>query len=293
MGQCPPKMNINIRKCTVRKVLTLIGCGLLVLVSVITFQQQIPTISQSSKVYDREYIDALRKIGNLVPPNETLATSESYPQVTYFTDHKVKVPRVMSERALVEFMWKTNSSYLLVPYHPPQPKLESPLLLRVVERPFEHVSIQKSDNVVVSLHEFSKGKVFKNLFQKIYEYDTNKNKLDLYHLKSNITLEKVTDGINPRVSITFPANGTTIESLSDVFKVNVSRTAIDTDSEIKIIEVSFDGLVFQSANPRAPGDWSKWSSSHFVTSDGTKKIIAKATDNADNKKLFPIYITIQ
>jgi hypothetical protein len=301
MGLCPPKMSVNIRKCKVRKIITLIGCGLLVLVSLITFQQQIPTISQSSKVYDREYIDVLRKIGDLVPQNETLATSESYPQVTYFTDHKVKVPRVASEKSLVEFMWKTNSSYLLVPYHPPQPKIDSPLLVKFVERPFEqvfdyytkHISKQKPDNIVVSLHALSKGKVFKEIFQKVYQYDTNTNRLELYRLQSNITLDKVTDGITPVIFVTFPTNGTTIESGSDVFRVNVTGTSMDTDSKVKRVEVSFDGLVFQSANPRAPGDWSTWSSSHIVTSEGTKKIVAKATDNADNKRLFPIYITIK
>ena len=139
----------------------------------------------------------------------------------------------------------------------------------------------------------ARERLLKIYFKRSMQYDTNKNKLDLYRLKSNITLDKVTDGINPRVSITFPANGTSIESLSDVFRVNVTGTATDTDSKIKRVEVSFDGLVFQLANPRAPGDWSKWSSSHLVTSDGTKKIIAKATDNADNKKLFAIYITIR
>ena len=298
MDLCPPKMSVNTRKCIVRKIITVIGCGILGLVSLITFQQQVATISQ---VYDSQYIDALRKIGNFVPQNETLATSERYPQVTYFTDHKVKVPRVASEKSLVEFMWKTNSSYLLVIYHPPQPKIDSPLLVKFVETPFEqvfgnytkHIYKPKSDNIAVSLHEISKGNVFKNLFQKVYEYDTNENRLDLYRLQPNISLAKVSDGINPRVSISFPTNGTVIESGLDVFRMNVTGTAMDTDSKIKSVQVSFDGLVFQSAKPRAPGDWSTWSSSHIVTSEGTKKIVAKATDNADNKKLFHIYITIK
>jgi hypothetical protein len=146
---------------------------------------------------------------------------------------------------------------------------------------------------VVSLHALSKGKVFKEIFQKVYQYDTNTNRLELYRLQSNITLDKVTDGITPVIFVTFPTNGTTIESGSDVFRVNVTGTSMDTDSRVKRVEVSFDGLGFQSANPRAPGDWSTWSSSHIVTSEGTKKIVAKATDNADNKRLFPIYITIK
>lgn len=298
-------MSLNNRKDIVRKIITLVGCGLLILVSLITFQQQIPTISQAfPKVYDREYIDALRKIGNLVPQNETLATSESYPQVTYFTDHKVKFTRVASEKALVEFMWKINSSYLLVPYHPPaaQQRLDNtPLLVKFAEKPFEkifsdyddHISKQRPDDILLSLHQLSKEKGFKTLFEKIYEHNTEENKLSLYRLRSNITLNMIADGTKPTVFVTFPVNGTSIESESDILRVNVTGSALDTDGKIEKVEVSFDGLVFQLANPRAPDDWSAWSSSHLVTSEGTKKIVARATDNADNKRLFPLYITIK
>jgi hypothetical protein len=302
MGLCPPKMSVNIRKCKVRKTITLIGCGILVLVSLITFQQQIPTISPSSKIYDREYIDALRKIGDLVPQNDTLATSENYPQVAYFTDHKVKFTRPESGKALVEFMSKTNSSYLLVPYHTPKPNLDdTPFLVQFVEKPLEKVfshydnqiDTQKPDNIPLTLHQLSKERVFETLFKKVYEHNTKDNKLTLYHLRPNITLDNIPDGTKPVVFVTYPSNGTAIELGSDVFRVNVTGTSMDTESKVKRVEVSFDGLVFQLANPRAPGDWSTWSSSHIVTSEGTKKIVAKATDNADNKRLFPTYITIK
>ena len=62
---------------------------------------------------------------------------------------------------------------------------------------------------------------------------------------------------------------------------------------MKKVEVSYDGLVFQLANPKLPDDWSSWSYSTFVTSEGTKKIIVKATDRAENKILYPIYITVK
>jgi hypothetical protein len=302
MDLCLPKMSLNICKCKVRKTITLIGCGLLVLISLITFQQQIPTILQSSKVYDKEYIDVLRRIGDLVPENEILATSESYPQVAYFTDHKVKFTRPASGKALVEFMWKTNSSYLLVPYHTPEPNLDNtPPLIQFVEKPLEKVlnqydtqiGKQKPDNIPLTLHQLSKKKVFETLFKKIYEHSTKDNKLILYHLRPNISPNTVIDDINPIVFVTYPINGTKITSESDILRINVTGNATDSESKIKKVEVSVDGLVFQSANPKAPGDWSTWSSSHIVTSEGTKQIVARATDNADNKRLFPLYITVK
>jgi hypothetical protein len=295
MGLCLPKMSVNIRKCTVRKTITIIGCSLLVLISLITFQQQIPTILQASKVYDKEYIDALIKIGDLIPENETLATSESYPQVAYFTDHKVKFTRPASGKALVEFMWKTNSSYLLVPYHTPEPKLDNtPPLIQFVNQYDTQIGMQKPDNIPLTLYQLSKKKVFETLFKKIYEHSTkDNNKLILFYLWPNINPNTVIDEINPIVFVTYPINGTKITSKSDILRINVTGNATDSESKIKKVEVSVDGLVFQSANPKAPGDWSTWSSSHIVTSEGTKQIVARATDNADNKRLFLLYITVK
>ena len=289
------RLSLNNRKDRVRKLITVICCGVLVLISFITFQQQIPTISKTSKIYDREYIDALRKVGILIPLNETLTTSESYPQITYFTDHKVRVPPVHSEESLVEFMQKVNSSYLLVLYHKPQPKNDNtPLLVKIAENPIGKAS--NNDNSSLSLHQLSKEKVFKELFKKIYEYKTKGTLLNLYRLDSNITSDRInliTDDIQPTVFVTFPNNRTTIESQSNTFNLNITGTAKDTDSKMKKVEVSYDGLVFQLANPKLPDDWSSWSFSTIITSEGTKKIIVKATDRAENKILYPIYITVK
>jgi hypothetical protein len=295
----------NIRKSRGRKIITAVSCGLLIVISLVTFQQQIPTISQTTKIYDKEYISALRRLEDIIPQNETLATTENYPQVTYFSGHKVKVPSVNSERSLVEFMWRINSSYLLVPEDTTEPKPDNtPPLIQLVEQPFEKISNfyaeynsePKPDNIPLKLHETIKENLFEKLFEKILDYNTQGSILHLYHLRSNITrdnLSIVTDSTKPMLFVSFPVNGTTMESQFGVLRLNVTGTAIDADSNITKVDISVDGLPFQLANPRAPDDWSTWSFSDIVTSEGTKRIVVRATDNADNKRWFPIHITIK
>lgn len=281
----------------IRRIITVLACALLVVITLVTFQEQIPTISQTTKIYDREYISTLKKIEGLIPPNETLATSENYPQVSYFTHHKVKVPWVDNERSLVEFMWKFNCSYLLVPEDISEPKPDNtPLLIKLAEKPFEKVFEPKHYNTPLKLHKISKNTLFGMLFEKINDYNTEGSILHLYRLRTNITsdnLSIVTDGTKPIVFVSFPANGTIIEKESDVLRLNVTGTAIDEDSKIKQVEISVEGLVFQLANPSAPDDWSTWSFSYIVSSEGTKRILVRATDDADNKRWFPVYITIK
>ena len=46
------------------------------------------------------------------------------------------------------------------------------------------------------------------------------------------------------------------------------------------------------ATPAAPGNWSTWSNSHTITTAGSYKVIAKATDNAGNSRNYTVNITI-
>jgi hypothetical protein len=191
-------------------------------------------------------------------------------------------------------MRKVNSSYLLLLYHKPQPRNDNiPLLVKIAENPIGKAS--NYDNSSLSLCQLSKGKVFKELFKKIYENKTRGTLLNLYRLDSDLNWDRInliTDDIKPMVYVNFPSNRSTIESKSSTFLLNITGTAKDTDSKMKNVEVSYDGLVFQLANPKLP-DWSSWSYSTFVTSEGTKKIIVKATDRADNITFYPIYITVK
>jgi hypothetical protein len=304
-----------------RSTIVIISCGLLIVISIITFLQQIPTIAHTTKIYDKEYANALRYIGDIIPQNGngTLATTENYPQTTYFTGHKVKVPWVNSEKSLVEFMWKVNSSYLLVPEDISEPPPDNtPLLIQMVEKPFEkisdfyaeYISVPKPDNTPPLLNtsvpqpnntpldipESIKGEIFEKLFEKILDYNTQGSVLHLYHLRSNITSDSlilVTDKTRPMLSVSVPINGTIMESEFEVVRVNITGSAKDADSNIKNVEISVDGRPFELAHPRAPDDWSTWSFADYVVDQGTKKIMVRAMDNADNRIWAPVYITIK
>jgi hypothetical protein len=311
-------MSANNRKIRHTKTIAVISCGLLIAISLITFQQQIPTIAQTTKIYDKEYISALRHVVGIIPQNETLATTENYPQVAYFTGHKVKVPSVNSERSLVQFMWKVNSSYLLVPEDTSEPKPDNtPLLIQMAEKPFEIISDYyheyisklksdntpllntsgpKPDNTPLKLEKSIKNDLFGKLFEKILDYNTEGSILHLYHLRSNITrdnLSILTDKTRPMLSVSLPINGTIMQSNFGIVRLNVKGSAEDIESNIKKVEISIDGLPFQLTNPIAPGDWSTWSFSGIVTSEGPKRIVVSATDNADNRIRSPVYITIK
>jgi hypothetical protein len=286
-------------------------------------------MSQGLRTYDQEYIEGLRRVADSIPQNETITAAEVYPQVTYFTDHKVKAPWVTSERALVQFMWKNNSTYLLAPeYTSTSPPDNTPLLIQMARKPFEmiydfyaqYISVPKPEpvqenktanpllnassllsqqldnNTLLNIRKsIEKNVVFPKLFEKISDYPTENSLLHLYHLRSNITRDNlimVTDITRPLLSVSVPVNRTIMESEFDVLHVNVTGSAEDVDSNIKKVEISIAGSPFQLATPRAPNDWSTWSFSDFATA-GTKRIVVRATDNADNIMRVPLYITIK
>jgi hypothetical protein len=298
------------------RTIVLVSCSLLIVISLITSLQQIPTVAQTTKIYDKGYITALRHVAGVIPQNETLATTENYPQAAYFTDRKVIVPWVKSERSLVQFMWKNNISYLLVPEDTSEPKPDNtPLLIQMAEKPFEiisdyyqHISKLRSnnvpllntsepkpDNTLLNIRKSVENDLFGKLFEKILDYNTEGSVLHLYLLRSNITRDNliiVTDNTKPMLSVSLPVNGTTMEPEFGVLRVNVTGSAEDADSKIKKVEISFGGSPFKLANPRAPNDWSTWSASDIIT-EGTKRILVRATDNADNRIWAPVYITIK
>jgi hypothetical protein len=95
------------------------------------------------------------------------------------------------------------------------------------------------------------------------------------------------------LSVSLPINGTIMESEFEVMRVNITGSAKDADSNIKNVEISIDGRPFELANPSVPDDWSTWSFSDYIVDQGTKKIMVRATDNADNKIWAPVYITLK
>jgi Big-like domain-containing protein len=279
-------------------------CGILIVVSLLTFMEQIPAIPITDKIYEKEYVRTLEAIGNLVPTNETLTTNTNYPQTVYFSDHKVKIPRVDSESSLVRFMWNINSSYLLIAEDISISEADkTPLLVQLVEKPFEKIfdyyyeSVSEpKTNATLALHSIINDKLFKRFFQKTSEYNTEGTILHLYHLRPNITqgnLDIVTDITKPMLHVSSPVNNTIIESESNTMLIQITGIATDLESNIKKVELSVNGSPFRLTDPSATNDWSSWSLSYIFTSNGTKRIVAKATDNADNEKRYPFYITIR
>jgi hypothetical protein len=103
------------------------------------------------------------------------------------------------------------------------------------------------------------------------------------------------DTTSPSVAITSPANGATISGPSTGVTVNVAGTASDNSggSGIQKVEVQIGSAnSFKLANPKAASDWSTWSASDVVTSEGSYTITARATDNAGNTKDATITVTV-
>ena len=157
-------------------------------------------------------------------------------------------------------------------------------------------SVPRPDNTpALNWDKTIKEDLFEKLFEKILDSNTEGSVLHLYKLRSNITrdnLSIVTDKTRPMLFVSLPVNGTNMESKLGILRVNVTGTAIDADGKIKKVEISIDGLPYQLTNPAANGDWSTWSFSDVV-SEGTKKIVVRATDNADKRAWVPIFITVR
>ena len=280
-------------------------------------------MSQNRITYDEKLVDGLRYIRDTIPRNETLAATEFYPQVEYFTDHEVKASWVRSERALVQFMWKNNCSYLLVPEYTSKPQPDNtPMLIQMASLPFEsisdfyakYISVPKPEphstplinttsepvpynNLRLDMRNPAsiKEEPFQRIFEKILDHNTEESVLHLYKLRSNITrdnLSIVTDRTRPMLSVSLPVDGTIMDSEFGVLRVNVTGSAEDVDSKIKTVEISIGGSPFQVATPRAPDNWSTWSFSD-IASEGTQRILVRATDNADKRVWVPVFITIK
>lgn len=96
------------------------------------------------------------------------------------------------------------------------------------------------------------------------------------------------DTANPKVTITKPANGSTLVPGT----IKVTGTASDSGgSGIGKVEVRIDSNSYKVATPKASGDWSTWSISSSITSTGTHIVSAKVTDKAGNQAWDDVSIT--
>ena len=105
------------------------------------------------------------------------------------------------------------------------------------------------------------------------------------------------DTTAPTVAITSPANGDTISGPSTGVTINVAGTASDDSggSGIQKVEVQVGSAnAFKLATATGPGgsgDWSSWSASDVVTTEGSHTITTRATDNAGNTRDATITVT--
>jgi hypothetical protein len=259
------------------------ACISLAFISIMISQQQMLKVSEVTRIYDRQYVNALRDISEVIPHGELVATSGNVPQVRYFTDHEVirttagflvKVENF--GRATIEFMQKNNCSYLIIP------------------EDASFASKQSSGS-----YPKTKVQILDRILEKIGEYKTESSIIHVYRLSSSITddnIHEVTDFAWPKLYVESPLNGTTIElsTSNGTPVINVIGTAIDADSGIKKVEAYMDRSSFKPAD-LIPynNDSYKWSISFDVTSEGTKKIMVRATDNAAHTTYQPVYLSIK
>ncbi len=95
------------------------------------------------------------------------------------------------------------------------------------------------------------------------------------------------DTTSPSVNIATPADGGTISGPSTGVTIEVTGIASDESggSGIQNVQVKVGSNPFKLATATGPGgsgDWSTWSASDVVTSEGSVIITARATDNAGN-----------
>jgi Bacterial Ig domain len=275
------KLKGDAQKSSATKIVTS-ACISLVFLSIITSQQQSLRVSEVTRVYDRQYVNALREIAKVIPQGEIVAAPGNVPQISYFTNHEVirtnagfLVPVENFGRATIEFMQKNNSSYLIIPED--------------ASFASEHPS---------GLYPKTKVQILDKLLEKIGDYKTESSIIHVYALSSNITgnnIHMVTDFAWPKVYVESPVNGTTLElsRSGETSAIDVIGTAIDADSGIKKVEAYMDRSSFKPADLTPYGDSYKWSISFDVNSAGTKKIMIRATDNANHTTYQPVYLSVE
>jgi len=171
-------------------------------------------------------------------------------------------------------MWGRTCSYLIVPED--------------LSFASEHPS---------GLYPTTKVQILDHLFEKLGDFKTETSIIHFYHLPSRITpdnIRVVTDNSWPKLSVITPVNGTTIESKYNMTTVNVNGTAVDNESKIKRVEVALDYSSFKLTNLKSSsGNLSQWSISFNVNSEGTKRILVRATDSADHTIYEPVSVKIK
>jgi hypothetical protein len=94
----------------------------------------------------------------------------------------------------------------------------------------------------------------------------------------------LSDTVPPKVAIISPGNSTNfaLPKSSSAVAVQVTGTSSDKGTGVTQVQLSLNGGAYQAVSPKAPGDWSTWSSGTFTLGLGSYSFIAKATDGSGN-----------
>jgi hypothetical protein len=87
----------------------------LVIITLIVSPNLNKVASSSSVIYDKQFVDALRRVSTFIPPDNVVVTSTNAPFVVFFTQRTVKLPiGVSSKETLLSYMLSHKYKYLLV-----------------------------------------------------------------------------------------------------------------------------------------------------------------------------------
>jgi hypothetical protein len=109
-------------------------------------------------------------------------------------------------------------------------------------------------------------------------------------LFTEFSAQAATDKTPPSVKILSPPAYSALPQ-GEVF-VKGSAGDNNKGSGVKLVQVRTDNGIFSNAIPKSSGDWSSWSSIQSITTTGSHKIEARATDFAGNQKSNSITVTI-
>ena len=112
----------------------------------------------------------------------------------------------------------------------------------------------------------------------------------LFHQRHRALLESAApDTTLPTIAITQPATGSQHPPGSVLFQ----GTASDNPggSGVRDVRVKVDSGAYFAATPAAPGNWSTWSISLSITTQGSHTITARVRDIANNFSSAVISIT--
>lgn len=91
--------------------------------------------------------------------------------------------------------------------------------------------------------------------------------------------DQTNNNLNPAIAIASPDRGITLAT-GDV--VVSGTTVTDGDVAIDTVEVSIDGSDYELATPVGDGDWSSWTTTIAIPTEGAHTIVSRVTDQTGN-----------